>query len=87
MEKELEIVEHVKPVTLLTSQDDVIEDELKHLHKVFCRIEGAWILAETIDDVCKLSLTTVKVLDHRRKVLGLDRVDKSKDIYLTPYDD
>lgn len=87
MENQLEIAVHSKAITLQSNPVDVIEDELRQVHKLFCKIEGAWILAETIDDVCKLSLTTIKVMDHRRKTLGLDNAVKSTETYLTPYDE
>lgn len=64
---------------------EIIADDLVRLHTIFSRLETGWNQAESIDEICKLSLTTVKVMEFRRKVVGLDNVNNSK--FLSPYDD
>lgn len=68
-----------------TDPVDIIADDLFRLHTIFGNIERAWGQSESIDEICKLSLTTVKVMEFRRKVVGLDNVQNSK--FLSPYDD
>lgn len=72
-------------ISLQSDPTDIIKDELVQLHRICCKLEGAWGAAESIDDVCKLSLTTLKVLDHRRRTLGIDTAPGAKR-YMSPYD-
>ena len=68
-----------------TDPVDIIADDLFRLHTLFGYLEHAWQQSESIDEICKLSLTTVKVMEFRRKVVGLDAAQSSK--FLSPYDD
>ncbi len=74
-----------REITMQNNPDEVIEADLRSLHLILCKLETAWHYAETIDDTCKLTLTTLKVMEHRRKTLGID-VSPGKQVYLTPYD-
>lgn len=49
----------------------VMQDDVRGLNHSLQQVGKAWRTATTIDDVCKLSMTTVKLLLERRRLMLL----------------
>lgn len=49
---------------------DIQEDDISRSNQILDVLQQAWPRARDIDDVCKLSVTTSKVLESRRKLLN-----------------
>lgn len=61
---------------LLTSSARDVEfddQDLKMLYKAMHNVDQCWAIATNIDDVCKLAITSIKLIECRRSVKGLDR--------------
>lgn len=78
----------IKPLDALPA---VLADDLKQLHLMLTKVRMMWAQPLDIDEVCKLSLTTLKLLESRRKLMGFphemvrDMRSQSAN-YMTPYE-
>lgn len=54
--------------TLIT---EAIDDDARYYQQALSALQSAWNVAGTVDEICKISLTTVKVLEGRRNALLL----------------
>lgn len=70
----------VKKFKSTSDLNDVVDDEVEHYTMILGVMSLAWknlennasrgVLALEIDDVCKLALTTTKILEARRKCIA-----------------
>ena len=81
-------------ITPETGLAEVMQDDLRQYQNVLSRLSSCWSAADSVDDVCKLSLTTIKVLEFRRKALLLpsgaqnnNGGNSSNSIGMSPYDE
>ena len=56
------------------------EDDLKCLHTVMTRIRQMWACPLSVDEICKLALTTTRVIETRRKVMGMDGASRDVEV-------
>lgn len=77
-----------------SSQADTLEfiaDDLTQVNGVLRNVRKAWTLAVSVDDVCKLAVTTTKILKDRRELANKPLGAKTAapgvngDGYLVPY--
>ncbi len=74
---------HITPIlpsniTASTPLYEVQEEDVKRSNQILDILQQVWPRALDIDDICKLSLTTSKVLESRRKLLN-QRLGKDSD--------
>lgn len=67
----------------------VAADDLKLLHVALTKIRQLWATPLDVDETCKLALTTTKLLESRRKLMGYPheriRDSNKENEYYSPY--
>lgn len=63
------------PVTANSTEMALLEDEIGAIEQSFGYLRAAWPMARTVDQICKLALTTGKMLETRRNLF--DRTKKN----------
>lgn len=58
-------------VALNSRLSEVQLDDLARVNYILYRLKDAWDNATGVDDTCKMTLTTLKVLEVRRKIMQL----------------
>lgn len=58
-------------VTELSTQSDVIEEDVTHFNFLLRRLQRQWKFPLDTEDTCKLVATTMKLLELRRKMMLL----------------
>lgn len=80
-------------VTSLTNIHKVIDDDLAHVQFVLARVKEAWgWTGYDIDAVCKLAMTTTKILKDRRELMQthsgpMSSARSDRNNVSSPYDD
>lgn len=58
-------------ITSTSTLQEVTKSDLHHVKRMLTMVSDAASLADSIDDICKVTLTTLKVLEFRRRALNL----------------
>ena len=70
-------------------KEDIISGEMHITQYIFARIAEAWDSAFGVDDICKMTMVTTRLLKDRRDLLGIEHGSKSSkvtDVYFRPID-
>lgn len=60
-----------QPITILSSITEVQENDMVYVNKSLEAIRKAWGCVYDVDSVCKLAFSMSKILELRRKTLGM----------------